>query len=203
MEKVYVSLGNDCGGAGSLRKAGKKTYSFPFDWLVCFHSPSAAFQNDFKGFLEDRVENTELRGVNVFNLDYNIRFFHPDIVSDEMLQRRVDRLLKFLRDSDKEMIFLRRSHDPKQHQEMVMCGLEPKPHIDEVEDMKKLRDILLSKYPNLKFKLNLFLQCPHCNKDQGNYTDEYLNIRRSTQMHIPNQNEEPWCKEFDDWVKSI
>ena len=203
MEKVYVSLGADCGGAGHLRKNGKKTYSFPFDWLVCFHSVHKAFQNDFTGFLEDRVINTELVGVNVFNLDYNIRFFHTDLVTDVMLQRRVNRLLEFLNASDKELIFLRRSHDQKHHPEMTMCGLESPEHIDDVADMKLLRDILIAKYPNLKFKINLFLQCPFCNKEQGNYADEYLNIRRSTQMHIRDQNEEPWCQEFDNWVKTI
>ena len=86
---------------------------------------------------------------------------------------------------------------------MKYCGLEVPEEMDEVADMRMLRDVLISKYPNLKFKINLFLQCAHCNKNQDNYQDEYLNIRRSTQMHIPNQNEEPWCKEFDDWVKTI
>lgn len=203
MERIYISLGADCGSAGSLRKAGKKTFSFPFDWLVCFHSVHKAFQNDFKGFLEDRVVNTEIGGVNVFNLEYNVRFFHPDLVNDEMLQRRVDRLLEFLKSSDKEIHFLRRSHDQKHHPEMKYCGIEFPTEMDEVADMRMLRDILITKYPNLKFKIHLFLQCAHCNKSQGNYQDEYLDIRRSTQMHILNQNEEPWCKEFDDWVKTI
>jgi hypothetical protein len=205
MEKVYVSLGSDCGGAGSLRENGKKTFSFPFDWLVSFHSIHKVFENDFKGFLEDRVVNTEMVGDNEFHLDYNLRFFHRERIPDYdvTLQRRIDRLKSFLEASDKEMIFLRRSHDQKHHREMVRCGLECPTEIDDVQDMKLLRDILIRKYPNLKFKLNLFIQCPFCNKEQQNYTDEYLNIRRSTQMHIPNQNEEPWGREFANWVATI
>lgn len=205
MEKIYISLGADCGGAGSLRECGKKTFSFPFDWLVSFHSIHKPFQNDFKGFMEDRVENIEMVGDNQFNLEYNIRFFHREKIKeyDVTLQRRIDRLLEFLKSSDKEMIFIRRSHDQKHHREMIQCGLECPNEIDDVQDMKFLRDTLISKYPNLKFKLNLFLQCPFCNKGQTNFEDDHINIRMSTQMHIPNQNEEPWGREFANWVKSI
>ena len=206
MEKIYVSLGADCGGAGTLRESGKKTYSFPFDWLVCFHSIHKPFENDFRGFIEDMVENTEMVGpANQFNLEYNIRFFHRELIKDYevTLQRRINRLLDFMKAPDKELIFLRRFHDFKQHAEMARCGLEVPNEMDEVGDMKKLRDILIQKYPNLKFKLNLFIQCCACNKDQQNYEDEHLNIRMSTQLHIPNQNEEPWCQEFDNWVKTL
>jgi len=206
MEKIYVSLGADCGGAGALREAGKKTFSFPFDWLVCFHSVHKAFLNDFRGFLEDRVMNTELNmDANEFNLDYNIRFFHREKIKEyeKTLQRRIDRLLSFLKESDKEIIFVRRSHGERQHAEMCMCGISAPDEIDDVKDIILLRDILISKYPNLKFKINLFLQCQFCNKGQKNYEDEHINIRVSTQMHIPNQNEEPWGREFANWVKTL
>lgn len=205
MEKVYVSLGADCGISRALREANKKTFTFPFDWLVCFHSVHKSFANDFCGFLEDMVVNTTIGGVNEFNLEYNIRFFHRDLIKDyeNTIQRRINRLLETLTASDKEVIFIRRSHDQKHHAEIPYCGLSAPAEIDDVQDMKLLRDILISKYPNLKFKLNLFLQCPFCNKDQQNYEDDYLNIRRSTQMHILNQNEEPWSREFNDWVKTV
>ncbi len=202
MEKIYVSLGADCGGAGALKKAGKKTFSFPYDWLVCFHSAHLAFKNDFKGFLEDRVMNTELNcSANEFNLEYNVRFFHRELIKDydNTLQRRINRLLGVLKSSDKEVNFLRRSHDYKHHAEMRMFGLDAPNEIDEVQDMKMLRDILIEKYPNLKFKINLFLWCPHCNKGQKNYQDEHLNIFVSTQMHMKDQPEE----EFWDWVKTL
>lgn len=206
MEKVYISLGSDCGSTGALREIGKKTFSFPFDWLVCFHSVHKAFQNDFRGFLENRVMNTELHGsANEFNLEYNIRFFHQEIIKDYdvTIQRRIDRLLAFLEASDREVMFLRRSHDQKHHREMQQCGLDCPIEMDEVQDMKILRDILVSKYPNLKFRLNLFLQCLYCNKTQENFEDEHLNIRVSTQKHILNQNEEPWAREFVNWVKTL
>ena len=191
MEKVYISLGADCGGAGALREVGKKTYSFPFDWLVSFHSIYLPFQNEFKGFLEDRVTNTEIvSDANEFNLQYNIRFFHRELIKDydATLQRRIDRLLAFLNAADKEMIFVRRSHSCGQHREMQYYGLSSPDEIDEVQDMMMLRDILILKYPKLKFKLNLFIQCPTCNKDQKNFESEYLTVRMSTQRHIPNQN---------------
>ena len=202
MEKVYVSLGTDCGSSRALRESGKRTFSFPFDWLVCFHSIHKCFANDFKGFLEERVENTELQGVNTFNLDYNIRFFHTDLIKDyeNTIQRRINRLLEILQKLDKEVIFLRRSHGEPHHREIQYCGLDAPTEIDDVQDMKLLRDILIAKYPNLKFKLNLFIQCRCCNKEQQNYKDEHLNIRRSTQMHLLNQNEPPHDWEFNNWV---
>lgn len=205
MEKVYVSLGADCGSSRALREANKRTYSFPFDWLVCFHSVHKCFENDFKGFLEDRVVNTELRGVNVFNLDYNIRFFHMDLIKDynNTIQRRIDRLKSILEKSDQEVVFLRRSHDQKHHPEIKLCGLEAPDEIDDVADVKMLRDILIRKYPNLKFKINLFIQCPFCNKTQGDFEDGHIRIKRSTQMHILNQNEPPHDWEFNGWVRDV
>lgn len=207
MKKIYVSIGSDCGSAGALREPdiNKKTFSFPFDWLVSFHSIHKPFQNDFKGFLEDRVENTELVGDNQFNLEYNLRFFHQERIPDYeiTLQRRIDRLIEFMKKSEHELIFLRRSHDQKHHREMVHCGLESPNEIDDVQDVKLLRDIFIAKYPNLKFKICLFLQCPFCNKEQQNFEDEHLNIRVSTQKHILNQNEEPWAREFANWVKTL
>ena len=101
------------------------------------------------------------------------------------------------------MIFLRRSHDQKHHHEIRQCGLEAPDEIDDVQDMMLLKNILIEKYPNLKFKLNLFLQCSCCNKTQQNFEDEHLNIRVSTQKHILNQNEEPWAREFGNWVKTL
>lgn len=201
MEKIYVSLGADCGGAGALREVGKKTFSFPFDWLVCFHSPHLAFQNDFSGFMDDSV----LWGPGEFNYQYNIRFFHRELIKDydATIQRRVDRLLDLLRSSDKEIVFLRRSHDQKHHSEMQRCGISAPFEIDEVQDMMTLRDVLISKYPKLKFRINLFLQCPFCNKGQQNYEDEYLTVRMSTQLDVLNQNEEPWAREFVNWVKTL
>lgn len=205
MEKIYVSIGADCGSAGMLREAGKKTFSFPFDWLVCFHSVHTAFENDFKGFLEDRVINPYVAGVNEFNYNYNIRFFHRDLIKDydRTIQRRVDRLLELLKSSDKEVIFLRRSHGVLHHDEMRYCGIRAPQEIDDVKDMELLVEVLKRKYPQLKFKINLFLMCPHCNKGRQNSDSEHLNIRVSTQMHILRQNEEPYAREFANWVKTL
>ena len=201
MEKVYVSLGADCGGAGALREAGNKTFSFPFDWLVCFHSAHLPFQHNFKGFLEDRVM---VRSHEV-NPKYAIKFFHRELIKDYdvTLQRRVDRLLKFLEDSDKELIFIRRSHGAEHHMEMANCGCLPIEDIDDVKDIMLLKDILISKYPNLKFRINLFLQCPHCNKNQQDFNDEHVSIKVSTQKHIKGLNLEPWAREFVNWVKTL
>lgn len=202
MEKIYVAIGADCGIAGALRRAGKKTFSFPLDWLVSFHSVHKVFEKDFRGFLEDRVMNSELRGdANEFNVEYNIRFFHRELIKDydATLKRRIDRLLEFMRASDREMIFIRRTHDYKHHNEIKYCGLSGPDEIDEVQDMMLLRDVLLSKYPKLKFKINLFLACPMCNKETKSFSDEHLNVMVSVQKNILQQKEE----EFWDWVKTL
>ena len=209
MEKVYVSLGADCGSAGALRASGKKTFSFPFDWVVSFHSIHKVFQNDFRGLLEDRAANTEINVyANEFNVEYNIRFFHRELIKDydNTLKRRLDRLINLLNSSDKELIFIRRSHDQKHHNEIKYCGLSAPEEIDDVQDMKLLKDILLSKYPKLKFKIYLFLQCPVCNKDTRNFEDDYLSVMKTTHMDTVGdftKSRDACENEFLNWVKTI
>ena len=209
MEKIYISLGADCGSAGVFRASGKKTFSFPFDWVVSFHSIHKVFQNDFRGLLEDRVMNTELQGnANEFNVEYNIRFFHRELIKDydNTLKRRLDRLINLLNSTDKELIFLRRSHDQKHHNEIKYCGLSAPDEIDDVQDMRMLRDILVEKYPKLNFKLNLFLQCPLCNKDQQNFEDKHLSIIKTTHMDTTGDftKSRDLCEnEFLEWAKTL
>lgn len=209
MEKIYISLGADCGSAGALRACGKKTFSFPFDWVVSFHSIHKVFQNDFRGLLEDRVANTEIHvNANEFNIEYNIRFFHRELIKDydNTLKRRLDRLIEFLNSTDKELVFVRRSHDQKHHNEIKYCGLSSPEEIDDVQDMRKLRDILVSKYPNLKFKIHLFLQCPLCNKDQMNVEEKHLSIVKTTHMDTPGDitKSRDFCEnEFLNLVKTL
>lgn len=209
MEKVYISLGADCGSAGALRASGKKTFSFPFDWVVSFHSIHKVFQNDFRGLLEDRVMNTEIQGnANEFNVDYNIRFFHRELIKDydNTLKRRLNRLTNLLNSTDKELIFIRRSHDQKHHNEIKYCGLSAPDEIDDVQDMKMLRDILLEKYPKLNFKLYLFLQCPLCNKYQKNFKYKYLSVMKTTYMDTIGdftKSRELCENEFLEWVKNL
>lgn len=209
MEKIYISLGADCGSAGALRACGKKTFSFPFDWLVCYHSIHLIFENEFRGFLEERVTNTEINcAANEFNLDYNIRFHHRELIKDydNALKRRKDRLIDLMNSANKEIIFIRRSHDQKFHIEMKHVGISAPDEIDDVQDMRKLRDILVSKYPNLKFKIHLFLQCPLCNKDQMNVEEKHLSIVKTTHMDTPGDitKSRDFCEnEFLNLVKTL
>lgn len=51
MEKIYISLGSDCGTVNAMIKSNKKAYSFPLDWLISYYNIHKIFENDFKGFL--------------------------------------------------------------------------------------------------------------------------------------------------------
>lgn len=145
--------------------------------------------------------NTELvNEPNEFNLEYNIRFFHRELIKDyeATIQRRVDRLLLLL-NSDKEINFIRRSHGFHHHKEIEHCGLSVPDEIDDIKDMMFLIDILAKKYPKLKFKIHLFLQCLKCNKLQENFSNEYINIVKYCGHDDPKQREE----EFLGWVATL
>jgi hypothetical protein len=71
---------------------------------------------------------------------------------------------------------------------------------NDFEDAKKLNDVLISKYENLKFKIILILMCQKCFSDKEYYgpVDKYPNI----EIHnISSKN--PDNNEFDIYMAKI
>ncbi len=204
MKKIYISLGADCGTAEALRDLGKKGVSYPLDWLVCFRDVHKLFEHEFQGFLEDRVFKKDIGAeLNPF---YNIRFFHRERIPDydNTLQRRVDRLLTLLQtEEEAEIVFIRRTHDQKHHAEIPRCGFPTVTEIDDVNDMRLLVSVLKRKYPKLKFKIHLYLQCPFCNKNHPDINEEHLSVVTSPQQNNLAHNERPYCQVYVDWINTL
>lgn len=190
MQKVYVPIGCCCATSIFMNKLEKRSISFPLDWLCSYHDVHKIFDNEFKDFLKTvrhvsrynqeylkLPPETELE----YNLDYSVRIFHREYeekkgnVYEETIQRRINRLLKVLNDSDKEIVFIRRGHMIWHHIEVAVSPLQQiEASIGEKEDMEKLVEVLRRKYPNLKFKIHLFIDC-NC-RGYENSDSEHLRV---------------------------
>lgn len=117
---LYISLGNNCMSARTLRRLKLRTFSFPFDWLagVPLLTNLSWILQSFDGFLEykdldfpEKLEGKE-KHLKVKNRRTNTFFIHdflshsPDEFSTikEKYKRRCDRLLTICK--NKEVLFL-------------------------------------------------------------------------------------------------
>ena len=198
MEKVYVSLGSNCSVAHQLIKTGKRFVSFPLDWIFTYHSLYKLFENDFKDFLKIETKPITLTLWNdgtkqyppiEFNKDYSTIFLHRekeiDEVYENVIQRRVNRLLELLRSQEKEIVFIRRGHFRHYHSIIPHLGFTPYEQvINDKEEMELLVKVLRKKYPQLKFKIYLFYNC-RC-KVFKDCDTEYLKTK-----HLPVSGSKP------------
>ena len=115
---IIVPIGVDCGLANLLKKYNLRKFSLPFDWIVTYSSISKIIQNDFKNFLE--YTNT-----NKINKLYNLCFYHNTFPEDyEKMNRRINRLIDLLNNSEEEIIFFRKGHAFHHHNECHKHGLQ-------------------------------------------------------------------------------
>ena len=188
--KALVSIGCCCGPAIHMRALGINGETYPLDWFCSYHDVYKIFENEFSGFLKT-TKHTSLRNKEIgfppdqeleYNLEYSVRIFHREYEEgrgksyEETIQRRIDRLKKLLSSGTSEVIFIRRSHMPLHHTEVAISPLRPiEDSIGEKEDMEMLVKVIRRKYPNLKFKIHLFIDC-NCR----NYTEsdsQYLRVK--------------------------
>ena len=158
MEQYYyrvISLGGDCGAAGSLRKIGYKEVSYCFDWTVtelnfiidCFNSKFKIFENLF--------EKCSMTGNSKLKYNNSIYFYHDDnVVSKELKQKyikRSERLHKLCEICKKQILFIRKGKN------------------DTIENVQKLKKAIMNNYPNLKFKILLLN-----NIKENHYLDQHI-----------------------------
>ena len=146
-----IPIGFDCGTASELRDNGIRNASYPFDWNVTFGGISDIFNNDFQNFLN--IENN-------YNYIYNIFFMHDTFPNDnEKYERRIERLRDILA-SDKEILFIRKSHSYHNHKEIL--GRIQDDSINDINDIIKFDNFIKNKYPLLKYKILFIAICSNC-----------------------------------------
>lgn len=159
MEKEYyyriISLGGDCSVAGSLRNIGYKETSYCFDWMVtklsfiisCFNSKFKIFDNLF--------DSCEKSGNGKLKYNNEVYFYHDIKKVNNFLKKkfikRSKRLDKFLNENNKNILFIRKWKN------------------DTYGDLKKLINIIIKNYPNLKFKILLLN-----NIKENNILEKYI-----------------------------
>lgn len=179
-EKIYVSIGVDCDTARILKQQGKRKIGFPFDWTVSYKDISDIFKNGFVGYGENvkPIHHEKFNSEVQVNSPYKILFLHHR-GADHLPQciRRTERLKMLMEDGSKELILVRAGHRDGHHEELNYIKIDS-PHFDETKDMMEIKNFIISKYPDLKFRIYLYNQCKLCNDqtiiDQENIVVKHI-----------------------------
>ncbi len=160
---MIIPIGVDCGMANFLKKYNLRTASFPFDWTVTYNGISKCVDDDFKLFTEPLHNRIN---------EYDI-YFHHDFQNEELFyeykekyNRRCRRLINILENSNEEIIFCRRGHATHHHREHQCKYYNI---INDIDDAEKLKKVLSTKYPRLKYKIIIVLCCGECFNSSEKY----------------------------------
>ncbi len=175
----YVSIGNKCPTAITLKNVGKRQHSYPFDWIPLL--PKHVLQyiaTEFKDFLpENGVLNKE-----------NIWFGHFDLAKQETIDtinRRIKRLYDLFQ-SDKKVLFIYTT-EADIYNEMKSRDNEQANY----DDILKLRDYLHTTYPKFSFDI-LVVSMNVTHKDEENIYNVKIEVDKK---YISDNMEthQSWC----------
>ena len=157
-----ISLGQDCGVAGSLRKLEYKDATYPFDWNItnmvfikhCFRTNFNIFNTMF-----DKIERS---GNGHLKFNDNIYFYHETKnPNDKRLKEKYVNRAKRLHNlcsSNKKILFIRKAPS------------------ENIETTKKLVEIIKINYPKLNFKILLINNINEKNINDKNIIHKYKEI---------------------------
>lgn len=193
---MYVSIGVDCGTAKILESMGLRHCSLPFDWVVTYEGVTKIIEKNFQNFLPEQISCTNDN--KILNKNDGVLFVHNSFPDDaDQMNRRIQRFLNMLETKDEKIIFIRKSHGSHHHDEYNNI-------IDDIEDAKKLNEMLESKYHNLTFEIHVILICDKCfmgrSVDKGIYSNIFIhNISRPYPYNVNCTNPDY----FDDLCRKI
>ena len=129
-----------------MRKYNLHSITLPFDWNITFEGIFNIINNNFIDYIPiDSIKNK-----------YGVEFVHDIFPKDkDKYERRIIRLKNILETSTNEIFFMRKSHIHNHH-------LAYENIVDEIKDIQNLDILLKEKYPNLNYKIILFLICCNC-----------------------------------------
>ena len=101
---------------------------------------------------------------------YGVEFIHDNFPKDkDKYERRIIRLKNILETSNDKIFFMRKSHIYNHH-------LSYENIVDEIKDIENLDILMKIKYPNLNYKIILFLLCCKCYDKDKIYNINSSNI---------------------------
>ena len=169
---MIISLGIDCGVTFYLKEEKLRTIALPFDWVVTYNGVADLIKNNFKNFKE------------------NVLMPHHSFPKDiEKYIRRMKRFNELL-NGNEEIIFIRKGHSEYHHSECnnIKC---------DILDSFELNTHLLKLYPNLKYKINLYLLCNKC------YTSGCIQNTSNLEIHFIKNNCTDHHQVFDTFKNYI
>jgi hypothetical protein len=168
---MIISLGTDCIVSMFCDKYNLRKMSLPFDWCVSYNGVSKCFEDDFKHFI-DTIDSDRINKYDVyFHHDYKDKnTFEQD---NAKYIRRCNRLQDILKTTDEEIIFVRSGHSCHHHDEQFG---RYKTITSDIEDIERLDTIIATKYPNLKYRMIIFLSCANCFQPNIKYESKKNNI---------------------------
>jgi len=152
---MIIPIGVDCGVSGLFKKYGLRTASFPFDWTVTYNGVSDCISDRFQSFIPTLGSKINDHDV-YFNHDFASATYAEDVVKYD---RRCQRLLSLLDSTSETVIFCRKGHAKHHHDEHA--GKYQKIRND-IDDAERLHAILADRYPNLKYRILVFIVCGQC-----------------------------------------
>ena len=161
---MIIPIGIDCWIADFLRKFNLRSMSFPFDWNVTYNGVSKCIDDNFKLFTEPLNNNR----INQYDIYFHHDFLSndPDLINKEKEKfiRRYQRLINILETSNEDIIFIRKGHSCAHHNNNCYNDIT-----NDITDAERLDIILSNKYPQLKYKIIVFVICDKC----FNYNEIY------------------------------
>ena len=174
---IIIPIGIDCIIADFLSKNNLRNKSYPFDWVLTYSGVHKIIDNNFIDFIPNDFSSEQ-----ILNTTYDVLFLHEKSPDDKLkYERRILRLKTLLENSKEEIIFLRRSHLVGHHEQHEYTNTS-----NDVEDAKKLNNLLKLKYHNLKFKIILILMCDKC--FSGKEYNDFINIYPNIEIHNISSN---------------
>ena len=165
--RMIISIGVDCGIAEFTKKYKLRNVSLPFDWTVSYHGVSKCIDDNFKYFTEP-LNNR----INTYDIYFHHDFEKNNVEDKEKYSRRCQRFIEILETSNEELIFCRKGHAGYHHGEHHGKYSTP---INDIDDAEQL-DIILQKYPHLKYKIIVILMCDKCFNPKKTYQSKSVNL---------------------------
>ena len=159
-----VPIGIDCGVADILRKHGKRTAAFPFDWNVSYGGVSKIIQDKFSKYIPADKNWCAYYGTS-FNHDT-----FPE--ATDKYKRRIERLLHLLETTPEQVTFIRKCHARHNHEEPYADYL-----CDEIQDAIMLDKVLAEHYSQLKYKIVVIVICNKCCSKDKDYSVDSERIK--------------------------
>ena len=170
-----VPLGIDCILAEILKECQLRNISHPLDWVVSFGGIAQLFENKFEDFIPTIKYKYPNDEDFFWSEKYGIIFRHDDFPEKtETYNRRIQRLLDILGNTNEPILFLRNGHVKYHHDEVEHNNIL---YTDDLKDIIDFESAIKKHFPNLIYRIILFVRCTNCYLTDETYKVTSENIK--------------------------